>query len=152
MSIDPYIKKIPHRPPFLFVDQVVDLQDAVIKTQRILRAEEDFFSGHYPGNPLMPGVLLCEAVFQSAAILLVHRLEQEGVSTEGKTPVLARILEAKFKNMARPGDLLEIEVSWKEAIKNFQFLRGVIRCGGKLVLTVNCALALLDESEAGSSM
>jgi 3-hydroxyacyl-[acyl-carrier-protein] dehydratase len=142
------LQKIPHRPPFLFVDRVVDLSDTVIKTQRGLRADEDFFSGHYPGNPIMPGVLMCEAVFQSAAILLVHRLEAAGESIEGKTPVLSRITEAKFKNMARPGDLLDIEVTWQEAVKNFQFLRGVVRHEGKLVLTVSCALALLDGESA----
>ena len=58
---------IPHRPPFLFVDEIVSHDDLGLVAKRTWRAEEDFYRGHYPGAPITPGVLLCEAVFQTAA-------------------------------------------------------------------------------------
>ena len=144
MATETVLKSIPHRPPFLFVDSVEALDDAHIITKREIRADEDFFQGHYPGNPIMPGVLLCEAVFQSAAIFIVKHLEDGCDVLEGKTPVLARILEAKFKQMVRPGDVVTIEVTPKEVLKNFHFMQGKIRNeSGKLVLAIEFALTLV---------
>ncbi len=56
---------IPHRPPFLFVDEIIAEGPDTLTTRRRVRPDEDFFKGHYPGNPIMPGVLICESVFQS---------------------------------------------------------------------------------------
>ena len=61
---------IPQRPPFLFVDKVIAREGNSITTQRTLREDEFFFQGHFPGNPMMPGVLLCEVCFQTGAILM----------------------------------------------------------------------------------
>lgn len=138
-------KTIPHRPPFLFLDVVEEIGETTIKARRLLRAEEPQFAGHYPGNPIMPGVLLCEATFQAGAVLLVHRLRQAGGTVEHLTPVLSRIQEAKFKQMVRPGDEITIEVTWTETLSQFHFLRGRISKAGKLVLTISFALALIDE-------
>jgi 3-hydroxyacyl-[acyl-carrier-protein] dehydratase len=65
---------IPHRPPFLFVDAIVsESPDGMVAT-RTFRADEDFYKGHYPGAPITPGVLLCEAVFQTGALFLARQL------------------------------------------------------------------------------
>lgn len=64
------LKAIPHRPPFLFVDKVIELTDTKIRAIKAINPEEPFFKGHYPGNPIMPGVLICESIFQTGAILL----------------------------------------------------------------------------------
>ncbi|NDV62986.1 beta-hydroxyacyl-ACP dehydratase [Puniceicoccales bacterium CK1056] len=137
-------KTIPHRPPFLFVDRIIEVTEESAVAERDIREDEPHFQGHYPGNPLMPGVLLCESVFQTAAIYMMKRFSSE-VGTEGsKTPVLARIQEAKFKQMVRPGDTIRIEATFKETLSKFHFMRGKVHVGGKLALTVDFALALLD--------
>ncbi|HUV14281.1 MAG TPA: 3-hydroxyacyl-ACP dehydratase FabZ [Acidobacteriota bacterium] len=132
------LKAIPHRPPFLFVDSIVELTDTKIKTTRKASADEEFFKGHYPGNPIMPGVLVCEAIFQSGAILLSRIIGQVG---EG-VPVLARINNAKFKNMVKPGDTLEIEAEIAEKVSNVYFLKGKASVDGKTAVTVEFAVTL----------
>ena len=135
------LKAIPHRPPFLFVDSIVELTDTKIKTTRKARADEEFFKGHYPGNPIMPGVLVCEAIFQSGAILLSRIIGQVG---EG-VPVLARINNAKFKNMVKPGDTLEIEAEIAEKVSNVYFLKGRASVDGKTAVTVEFAVTLTNK-------
>lgn len=137
---------IPHRPPFLFVDKILECTTESLRAERTIRAEEPQFEGHYPGDPIMPGVLLCEAVFQAAAYFLAKRMELEGESAEGKTPVLSRIEEAKFKQIVRPGDVLEIEVKHRETLRGFHFLDGKIRREGKMVMSVGCALAMVEKT------
>lgn len=135
------LKAIPHRPPFLFVDSIVELTDTKIKTTRKASADEEFFKGHYPGNPIMPGVLVCEAIFQSGAILLSRIIGQDG---EG-VPVLARINNAKFKNMVKPGDTLEIEAEIAEKVSNVYFLKGRASVDGKTAVTVEFAVTLTNK-------
>jgi 3-hydroxyacyl-[acyl-carrier-protein] dehydratase len=132
------LKAIPHRPPFLFVDTIVELTDTKIKTTRKARPEEEFFKGHYPGNPIMPGVLVCEAIFQSGAILLSRIMG----NVEDGVPVLARINNAKFKNMVKPGDTLEIEAEIAEKMSNVYFLKGKASVDGKTAVTVEFAVTL----------
>ena len=148
MSANPTVLQlIPHRPPFLFVDEIVAESGDSLTARRTFRSEEDFYKGHYPGAPITPGVILCEAAFQTAAVFLVRKLIAQGHSAEGLTPVLSRIGEAKFKRMVKPGDVIEIEVTEKETVQKFHFLRGVLRKDGKPVLALEFALALLPAGE-----
>jgi 3-hydroxyacyl-[acyl-carrier-protein] dehydratase len=141
---------IPHRPPFLFIDEIIEITETGAKARRLVRAEEPQFEGHYPGNPIMPGVLLCEAVFQTAAVFMSERMrKEEGVTALERTPILARIGEAKFKRIVRPGDLIDLEVSYKESLGKFHFMKGKVSCGGKVVLTVEYALAMVEEQAEG---
>ncbi|RME41560.1 MAG: beta-hydroxyacyl-ACP dehydratase [Planctomycetota bacterium] len=102
------VSVLPHRPPFLFVDDVVEVQERRIVTRLHVDPESDFFRGHYPHHPIMPGVLICEACFQSGAILLAHRLG--GYDPSKGVPVLTRIRDARFKRPVRPGESLDITV------------------------------------------
>lgn len=137
------LRTIPHRPPFLFIDQIVDVRADGATCKRTIRMEEPQFKGHYPNNPIMPGVLLCEACFQTGAIFLAKQIEKEGRSLNDVTPVLSRITDARFKQMVKPGDEVFIEVKIKETISKFHFLSGKVFKGGKLALNIQFALAML---------
>jgi 3-hydroxyacyl-[acyl-carrier-protein] dehydratase len=139
--MDEVRRAIPHRPPFLFVDQVVEITDRKIKAIRKMDPEEAFFAGHYPGYPIMPGVLVCEAIFQTGAILLSRTMTDIG---EG-VPVLGRINNAKFKQMVRPGDTLELEAELVERIGTAYYMKGRASVGGKTAVTVEYAVALARE-------
>ena len=138
------LRTIPHRPPFLFIDEIVDVGTDGATCKRTIRMEEPQFEGHYPNNPIMPGVLLCEACFQTGAIFLAKQIEKEGRSLNDVTPVLSRISDARFKQMIKPGDEILIEVTMKENISKFHFLSGKVFKGGKLALTIQFALAMLE--------
>ncbi|HCJ12122.1 MAG: hypothetical protein A2Y14_05585 [Verrucomicrobia bacterium GWF2_51_19] len=143
MSLD--IKAyIPHREPFLFVDRVLEMTETTILTEKTWRADEDFFRGHYPENPILPGVLMCESVFQTAAILLVERLKAQGDGLSGKTPILSRIQDSRFKRRVLPGETVTMSVELKETVGQFFFLSGRIEKDKKTVLTVDFALALVN--------
>ncbi len=143
LDLDGIKALIPHREPFLFIDAILDLSDEQVTAQRTIRGDEPQFAGHYPGNPIMPGVLLCEACFQSAAVLLARRLDVSASGESAATPVLARIGDARFKQMVKPGDVIEIVVTYKEAISRFHFLKGVIRKEGKVAATLEFGLAMI---------
>jgi 3-hydroxyacyl-[acyl-carrier-protein] dehydratase len=137
---------IPHRPPFLFVDEIVAVGTDTITTRRRVRPEEDFFKGHYPGNPIMPGVLLCESVFQSGCAMVSRQMAATKDDLARYTPVLARITDVRFKSIVKPGDELIIDVKLKERLGRFLFLSGSVRTAdNRRVLTVNFGVALLDK-------
>src|SRR5437773_12389164 len=95
---------IPHRPPFLLVDEIVERSEKRIVCRKTFRADEWFFAGHYPHFPITPGVLLCEAAMQAGAILIAGDVPADGV------PVAARMNDVRFKRMVRPGETIEMEV------------------------------------------
>ena len=127
---------IPQRPPFLFVDKIICKEGNSITTQRTLRADEYFFQGHFPGNPIMPGVLLCEACFQTGDILM-------GASNQPGLGVVTRIKDTKFKNFARPGDTLTIDITLDDKVDNAYYMSGTIFVGEKLILKIIFQAALL---------
>jgi len=143
-NMDEILRTIPHRPPFLFIDEIVEIREDGVTCKRTIRMEEPQFEGHYPGNPIMPGVLLCESCFQAGAIYLAKQMEQDGRSLNDVTPVLSRISDARFKQMVKPGDEITIEVTMKEKISKFHFLKGRVLKGGKPALTIEFALAMLE--------
>ena len=136
---------IPHRPPFLFVDEIIAETADTLTTRRRVRPDEDFFKGHYPGNPIMPGVLVCEAVFQSGAVFVAKQLRAQGEDLSRFTPVLTRISEGKFRNPVKPGDELIIDVKLKDRLGRVMFMSGSVRTAdNRRVLTVDFGVALVE--------
>ncbi|MDD2465330.1 MAG: beta-hydroxyacyl-ACP dehydratase [Desulfobulbus sp.] len=139
---DPFIlKRLPHRPPFLWLDRVVEITTDSIRAEKVIETELDLFRGHYPDYPLMPGVLLCEAVFQAGAILIGQSLENAGEVPGKGIPVLTRILGAKFKREVRPGDTLDISAHLVERMGPAWIMKGAVRVGGKIAVQVEFACA-----------
>ncbi len=112
-----------------------------VTTSYQVKESADFFKGHFPGNPIMPGVLTCEAVFQTGALLMALN---SGETLAGRTAVVTRIQSAKFKNMAKPGDTLNIKVELVEKIANASFMKGKVEVAGKTILTLEFACALTE--------
>lgn len=133
---------IPHRAPFLWVDKIISSTDDTIITEKTIPADLDVFNGHYPGNPIMPGVLLCEAIFQSGA-LLIGKQSQTQDSGQPAIPVLTRINNAKFKRSVHPGDTVQIKVQLLEALSSVSIFKGNMKVRGKTALQVEFACALV---------
>jgi len=128
---------IPHRPPFLFVDEIVSETPGTLTAKRTWRAEETFYQGHYPGAPITPGVLLCESIFQAAALYMARQMPE----TSRGLPILARIENIRFRAPVFPGDTTLIEVSKKEIVAPFVFMSGIIRnAKNERVLTADFAV------------
>jgi 3-hydroxyacyl-[acyl-carrier-protein] dehydratase len=127
---------IPHRPPMLLIDRVVDV---VLDTSCVgiknVTINEPFFVGHYPGHPIMPGVLLIEAIAQTSAVLVVATL---GPESEGKLAYFMTIDEARFRRPIVPGDQLRIHVKKERQVRNVWKFSGQVMVDGQL-----CAEAIV---------
>lgn len=139
------LRRIPHRPPFLFVDEIVAHAGESLTARRTWRADEGFYAGHYPGAPITPGVLLCEAVFQAGALLMAKLMSgAPGAAPAGAgqgVPLLTKVSDVRFRLPVYPGDTVLIEVKRKEAAGDFHFMSGAITRDGKKVLNVDFAVA-----------
>jgi 3-hydroxyacyl-[acyl-carrier-protein] dehydratase len=146
----PVTELIPHRPPFLFVDEIVSESADGLVAKRTWRAEEDFYKGHYPGAPITPGVLLCEAMFQAAACFMALKARaahstgpgQSGAKPGEGVPLIAKISDVRFRNPVYPGDTILLDVKQKEAMGGFTMLSGNIKkADGTRVLNVDFSVA-----------
>lgn len=129
---------IPHRNRMLLVDEVLRVEDKQIVCQKTFRPDEYFFDGHYPGNPIVPGVILCECAAQSGAILISTILgDAKG------TPVLTRMDDIRFKRIVKPAETIEITVTLDDVVSTAYYLTAQVRCDGKLAarLSFACTLA-----------
>ncbi len=139
MSLQEIEQAIPHRPPFLLVDEIIDRGEDWILCRKTFREDEWFYAGHYPEFPITPGVLLCEAAMQAGAILLSHR----ETPPEGGIPVAAGLNNVRFRRMVRPGDTIEIEVKLTNRISKAWFLSAKVSCAGQIAARMDfiCAVA-----------
>lgn len=132
---------IPHRPPFLFVDEIVSETPEGLVAKRTWRADEDFYKGHYPGAPITPGVLLSESVFQTGACLMA-KLMAGAAGQGGGVPLLSKVSDIRFRLPVYPGETVTIEVKRKETVGEFHFLTGLMKnTEGKKIMNVEFAVA-----------
>jgi len=136
---------IPHREPFLFVDEIVEYEENRILCKKTFHADEFFFAGHYPGFPVVPGVLQCEAAMQAGAILLTKVFKDDDLN--GRLPVVAGLDKVRFKEMVRPGDTLFLEVKYKNKMAGVYFLHAKVSVNGKTSAHFDVACALREPSE-----
>ena len=140
--LPPVTDLIPHRPPFLFVDEIVSEAPGTLTARRTWRADEDFYRGHYPGAPITPGVLLCEAVFQTAACYMALKARAAGAKPGEGVPLIAKINDVRFRSPVYPGDAGVIEVKEKEAMGGFTMLSGVMKkADGTRVMNLEFSVA-----------
>ncbi|MFM9966667.1 MAG: 3-hydroxyacyl-ACP dehydratase FabZ family protein [Planctomycetaceae bacterium] len=140
MTRDDIQQLIPHRDPFLWLDEIVELTETRIHARMFLSPDLPVFSGHYPDFPVFPGVLQLEAAMQAGAVLIA----KTATMAPGKVPVATRINNVQFRRMVRPGETLEIEVELTERMSNAFFLTGKVSVGGQVSVRLEFACAAAD--------
>ena len=129
---------IPQRPPFLFIEKIVEHKESFIHTQKKLTGDEDFFKGHFPGKPIMPGVLMMEAAFQSAGVI-IKSIKDKGLG------VITKVENTRFRHLVHPGELLDIQITLTKHLKNLYFFDGKLFVADKTVMTLSFVCAVLDD-------
>ena len=133
---------LPHRYPFLLVDRVVEFQkDKRVLAYKNVTCNEPFFTGHFPGHPVMPGVLVIEALAQAGGLLT--QLSRDPAEIGKDTFYLVKVDNAKFSRMVVPGDRLELDVELRRRIRNMAQSVGIARVDGEQVACAEilCAAA-----------
>lgn len=137
---------IPHRYPFLLIDKVVNIveNESCVGIKNVT-SNEPFFPGHFPNHPVMPGVLIVEAMAQTAAALVVHTL---GDSAKGKVVYFMSVDEAKFRKPVSPGDVLRLHCSVARARGNVYRFNGVAMVDGVKVAEATYSAMIMNEDGA----
>ena len=131
---------IPHRPPFLFVDSIVAEGPLGLTAVRTWKAEEAFYGGHYPGAPITPGVLLCEAVFQAACVYLGRKMA-DGFLAPDRVPMIVKIKDVRFRSPVYPGSTTVIQVDEGERMGDFTTFSGRMSIGERRVMSLDFLVA-----------
>ena len=126
---------LPHRDAMLLLDDAEN-QNGEAVGHYTVRGDEFFLQGHFPGNPIVPGVILCEILAQSACVLL------SDVLTEGKLPVYTGLNGVKFRSSVRPGDTIETRCRLKRSKPPFYFAEGTASVGDRLCVTAEFSFAV----------
>jgi len=133
LDVKEIFKRIPHRYPFLLVDRILELgRDGIVGIKNVT-LNEGFFQGHFPNRPVMPGVLICEAMAQMGAIFAHACREREEGSNVNNLFVLTGLDRVKFKRPVEPGDQLRLELVSLKRRGSFWKMRGVASVNGKVV-------------------
>ncbi len=145
MKIEDIKKVLPHRYPFLLVDRVLEVEEDRIKALKNVTANEEFFNGHFPGQPIMPGVLQVEALAQAGAIMLMtQKVDDPGDSLM----VFTGIKNCKFRRQVVPGDQLILEVELGSMRRNFVTMNGKATVDGEVACELEASAALVPKEES----
>jgi 3-hydroxyacyl-[acyl-carrier-protein] dehydratase len=145
IDITEIMKRIPHRPPFLLVDRCEEYKPSEsIVGIKCVTMNEPFFVGHFPNYPVMPGVLIIEAIAQSGAVLMSKSLD---VDVEGKTILFMSLDNARFRAPVRPGDELRMAVEVLRARRDIYKFKGRATVRGKVAAEVEFAAMVVETGE-----
>lgn len=138
-AVEEVKKRIPQREPFLFVDEILEQVENKIITSYYVRGDEDFFQGHFPSKPILPGVIIQEALFQSGSLLMSFLIE----GLDGKIGVVTRVSNAKFRQIVSPGQKMVMHVEHTENLSNAYFFKSKAMIDNRTVAAVDfcCSLA-----------
>lgn len=148
--LDRDIKELlPHREPFIFVDEILSISEDEITTLKTFKGEEEFFRGHFPGNPIVPGVLLVEVMAQTAGLLVSNALKGGDLTENvGTLFYLSRVIDVKFKVPVVPGDVVKTNVIiigvFGDAVK-----RATAEVSGRIVALGELVLSRVDIKKGG---
>ena len=143
LGMDRILKLLPHRYPFLMVDRIVDVVLGESATGiKNITANENFFQGHFPDQPVMPGVLIVEALAQTAAALVMETLD---FASEGKLVYFMSVDNARFRRPVFPGDQLMLPVQKIHSRRNVWKFRGEARVGEQLVADATYTAMIMDQ-------
>jgi 3-hydroxyacyl-[acyl-carrier-protein] dehydratase len=143
IDVQRVMQMIPHRHPFLMIDKVVNVvADAHATGIKNVSINEHYFQGHFPSRPVMPGVLIIEAMAQTAAVLVVHTL---GPESEGKLVYFMSVDNARFRRPVFPGDVLHVRVSKQRHRSNVWKFEGRAEVRGQLMAEAVFAAMILDD-------
>jgi 3-hydroxyacyl-[acyl-carrier-protein] dehydratase len=143
LDIKEILKILPHRYPFLLVDRIIeiDLEKGTIIGQKNLTFNESFFQGHFPDAPIMPGVLILEALAQAGGVLVHLRSNRE------KIAVLLNVNNAKFRHPVRPGDVLYLKCEGVHFSSKGGKVHAQALCGDKVACEAEIGFALIDKKQ-----
>ena len=133
---------LPHRYPFLLVDRVLEIEENRIRAMKNVTFNEPFFNGHFPGQPVMPGVLVVEALAQAGGYLLFSRVEDR----EGKLIYFSGIDNCRFRKPVVPGDQLEFEVEVVAVRRTFAKIHGRATVNGDVVCEADLMSVMVEPS------
>jgi 3-hydroxyacyl-[acyl-carrier-protein] dehydratase len=143
VNVQRIMEMIPHRHPFLMIDKVVDMvANARATGIKNVSINENYFQGHFPTRPVMPGVLIIEAMAQTAAVLVVHTL---GPESEGKLVYFMSVDNARFRRPVFPGDRLDVHVAKQRHRGNVWKFEGRAKVGDNLMAEAVFAAMILNE-------
>lgn len=135
---------LPHRYPFLLIDRILELEDMRVVAIKNVTMNEPHFTGHFPGFPVMPGVLIVEAMAQAAGVLVLNRIKNR----EEKLVFLAIIEQARFRKPVVPGDQMRIEVTFSKLKPSVAKIHGVATVDGAIVAEADLVCTLTDKAAA----
>ena len=142
LGIDEIMKVLPHRYPFLLVDRILELEEKKrIVGLKNVTMNEPFFQGHFPGHPIMPGVLIIEAMAQVGGILLMGQIE----GYESKVVYFMSLDNVKFRRPVKPGDQLRLEANILQIRGMVCKMRGVAKVDGEVVCEADMAAMVRDK-------
>jgi 3-hydroxyacyl-[acyl-carrier-protein] dehydratase len=147
MDINDIINTLPHRYPFLLLDAIVAMEEhKSIKAVKNVTINEPFFQGHFPGRPIMPGVLIIEAMAQAAAYLAIKSAKD---IPGKKIPLFTGIEGARFKRQVVPGDVLTLELTVSRTRSRIWWLSGTASVGGEVACKADITAFLSVEEPGG---